>query len=59
MQAFTYKNIRRQVKRRTLKHWHGRLGKYLLGGPDQCQLSYKVTALFEPHHAMRYGRVSF
>jgi len=27
--------------------------------PDQCQLSDKVTALFEPRHARRYGRISF
>ena len=27
--------------------------------PDQCQLSDKVTTLFEPHHARLYGRTSF
>jgi len=25
----------------------------------QCQLSDKVTVLFEPRHARRYGRISF
>jgi len=27
--------------------------------PDQRQLSDKVTALFELHHARRYGQISF
>jgi len=27
--------------------------------PHQCQLSDKVTVLFEPRHARRYGRISF
>jgi len=31
VQAFTYENVRRQVKRPTLKHWHGRLGTFPLG----------------------------
>jgi len=25
--------------------------------PDQCQLNDKVTSLFEPRHATRYGRI--
>jgi len=25
--------------------------------PDQCQLSDKVTTLFEPRHARRYDRI--
>jgi len=25
--------------------------------PDPCQLSDKVTSLFEPRHARRYGRI--
>jgi len=31
VQAFTYENARRLVKRQTLNHWQGRLGKYPLG----------------------------
>jgi len=27
--------------------------------PDQCRLSDKVTALFEPRHARRYGQICF
>jgi len=27
--------------------------------PDQCRLSDKGTALFEPRHARRYGRIRF
>jgi len=27
--------------------------------PGQCQLSDKVTTLFKPRHARRYGRISF
>jgi len=31
MQAFTYESERHQVERRTLNHWHGRLGTYPFG----------------------------
>jgi len=27
--------------------------------PDQCQLSDKMTTLFEPRHARQYGQISF
>ena len=59
VQAFTYGNVRRQVKRETLNHWHGwQTWNLSVRLPDQSWLSDKVTALFEPRHARQYGQVS-
>jgi len=57
VQAFTYEIVRRQVKRQTLNHWHGRLETYPLDYQANAGIN-KVTALFQPRHARRYDRIS-
>jgi len=56
-----HENARRQDGRLTHNHWHGRLEMYPLC--YQVDAGYvtnlKVTALFEPCHARRYGGISF
>jgi len=57
--SHNYENVRHQGERRTNNHlaqWTRNTSTML---PGHHRLSDKLTALFEPCHVRRYGRISF
>jgi len=55
MQAFTYENVRHQIKRWTLNNWRSRLGTYPLG--YQINASWVTKWLLYSNRVMQGGMI--